>query len=466
MASFDFIQFNMTRKSSRKPYDKPSQSKSINESASSSKDASDTTQKVSSSKEKFPSLDQFDKLVNTVNELSVLVKSLKQNDNDTSVVQSGNSNVNPPDMGQCTNATVGMDIESMVNRNIESLRPVRPSVQVEIDNSVNRPSVTFEVDKTNVRPVNVSGEQSNVLAGTSSMLSGNVIQDNTGLQSVTVGNNPIPINATRDVGNGDLLNIQDSVNSHLSSLMGQDILCDAGNYTPNDLPIDIKVTDKLKSLIWSNQYIDLALLLDSDFIEEFVPNNKFELVGQLGESLMVAPKKAAKSIVNLGQWCSAFSVYIDVYCQKYPNELSAMFTYMNTIKKLAHRNGNYIMYDREFRFMRQRQNMPWNITHSGLWLECRDPLNALKPNRNQKNKSSSAGKPYQNNQGAKKSNHPTSYCFRFHTYGRCGRNSCNYKHYCYHPLCSNDEHPICRCPNANKQDSNSNSKQNSSNKAK
>ena len=229
-------------------------------------------------------------------------------------------------------------------------------------------------------------------------------------------------------GQSNAKSIQDSVNSHLSQLVGQDAFQAPGKYIPNDLPIDLKVTDKVKNMIWSNQYIDISILLDPSL--ECDNDSNFDVVGHFGEPLMVAPKKAKSTILNLGQWCSAFSVFMDVYCQKYPSELSALFTYMNTIKKLAHRSVNYIMYDQEFRYLRQTQNMPWNVTHSGLWLECRDPENSLKSQRNQKGRSFQNNKPSQSNQGGKKSNHPTTYCFRYHSYGKCGRPSCNFKHYC------------------------------------
>ena len=263
----------------------------------------------------------------------------------------------------------------------------------------------------------------------------------------------------RDTANGsqmqsevtpmNLNQINDSIANHLSNLMGpEDSFPKPGNYEPNDQPVDLKVSEKIRNMIWANQYIDLAVLLDPS-LEQNKPKQEF--MGQSGETITITPKKAARYINGLGQWCSAFTVFINIYCQKFPNELPMLFTYMNTIKKLAHRNGLYLVYDEEFRYMRQYQNLPWNITHSGLWLECRDHPNQSKNQKGGKQKFQNGFRNQSfDNGGGRKQTHPKGFCFRFHSFGKCGRTNCNYIHTCYNPLCKNQEHPIIRCPNGGK----------------
>ena len=262
---------------------------------------------------------------------------------------------------------------------------------------------------------------------------------------------PIPTAQQSQVNNGaplSLNQIDDTINAHLSDLINQDeSYPKPGNYTPTDLPVDLKVSDKSKNLIWSNQYIDLAVLLDPS-LEIHKPKN--ELLSQLGEELNLAPKKNARYITSLGQWCSAFTVYITVYCQKFPAQLPHLFTYMNTVKKLSHRNGAYLTYDEEFRYLRQSQPLQWNVTHPGLWMECRDNPNSSKGQKNGRDKKHNSNRFQNSDYNVKKQSHPTGYCFRYHTYGKCGRNGCGYKHFCYNQLCNNDEHPISRCPNSGK----------------
>ena len=472
-----------TRKSSKKPYDKAQQSTSKSQSKSSSADVvivnNDSPSII---KDTNPSMEQFDKLVNTVNELAVLVKSIKQID--TSVVNPNTGNATAT-VGQIPNTNDGLEVSDNISRNIAVLRQ-----NANNSSTVGQRSNTYGGTLSLVTGIeNTAASCSHDMTTHSDRVNTSVFQnDNIDRGSVNVTNsvnnpelhnvlpsnlndsslNPNQIGMSHQGVQGRSMSIQDSVNNHLTQIMGQDYAHSAGKYTPTDLPIDLKVTDKVKNMIWSNQYIDLSILLDPS-IEVDIENNhdKYDLVGQFGEPLMVTPRKANRTIFNLGQWCSAFSVFIDIYCKKYPSELSALFTYMNTIKRLSHRSGNYIMYDQEFRYLRQTQLMPWNVTHSGLWFECRDPLNSLKNNRNQKGRSATNTKPSQNNQGVKKSNHPTSYCFRFHNYGKCGRNSCNFKHFCYHPLCANAEHSIIRCPNATKSgDSNNSTKPAQTNKPK
>ena len=116
-------------------------------------------------------------------------------------------------------------------------------------------------------------------------------------------------------------------------------------------------------------------------------------------AISIAPNKATKKIAGLGQWCSAFMVYLTIYCKKYPEQLSDLTTYLSTIKLLSHRGGDYLTYDREFRLLRQTTNIPFSIIHSGLWLECRDANHQNKQTNNKSvNKQKSSFRPNRKNQ--------------------------------------------------------------------
>ena len=281
-----------------------------------------------------PSRQEFQQLSKTVNELTDLIKSLK---NDKSLNDS--------------------------NKNLQNVTDVVPSVNnITLDENTNAGSMATNTQVVD-HEIDVSRNDSSRL-DIRDLASGTQNQnDNSALQ---------------------FNQINDSIATHLSTLMGdEEAFPKPGNYTPTDQPVDMKVSEKIRNMIWSNQYIDLGVLLDPT-LEHNKP--KFEFVGQSGESVTIAPKKPARLINGLGQWCSAFTVFINIYCQKYPNELPMLFTYMNTIKKLSHRNGLYLTYDEEFRYMRQSQPLPWNITHSGLWLECRDNPNHSKNQKGGKNR--------------------------------------------------------------------------------
>ena len=99
-------------------------------------------------------------------------------------------------------------------------------------------------------------------------------------------------------------------------------------------PIDLQVSNKIKQQIWANEFVELSALIDIKNDE----TTSYHMVSE-GGTISIAPNKSAKKIAGLGQWCSAFMVYITIYCKKFPEELSDLTTYMATIKRLCHRGG-------------------------------------------------------------------------------------------------------------------------------
>ena len=255
------------------------------------------------------------------------------------------------------------------------------------------------------------------------------------------GDIPIEISMTQSV------NSQDNVgNSEVTAQVqravagGMDSLLNTGENIQVTLPgrpIDMKISNKIKQQIWANEYVDLDCLLD--FKQEH--NNEYHIVNKEG-GFAFEVSKPNKTIGNLGQWCSAFMVYLTIYCRKYPEQLSDLTTYLSTIKLLCHRGGDYLTYDKEFRILRQSTNIPFSVTHTTLWLECRDA-----PAQNKMNNSKSSGK--KNNFRPKtatnsKPDHPFGYCFKFHEHGNCTRQNCMYSHTCYNEGC-NLKHPVFKC---------------------
>ena len=352
-----------------------------------------------------PSIQQFLQLSQSVHELSDLVKSL-----------ANGPSINPNNGGHMSTSQSDKASNSRVNSS-----DLSNQTTVDSSSNVSRLRVTAN-----------SGHNS--LDNTAPLFSGEVIHDVSQPMHIDK-DQPVPVNTVDDV-----------LQSHIQSLVEQDFGHEApGNYEPLDQPLDLKVSDKIKSMIWANRYVDLSVLLDPAI--EGKKSSRYDFVGEVGEPVTLAPHKASRSINGLGQWCSAFSVFIVIYCQKYPSELSSLFTYMNTIKRLSHKNGDYLKYDEEFRYMRQSCPLKWNVTHSGLWVDCATSTN----NRSSKPKNKSGASNRSNNQNSfpqKKQLHPVGSCFRFHTYGKCDRPSCIFPHVCYNKLCHNAEHPISKCPYA------------------
>ena len=232
--------------------------------------------------------------------------------------------------------------------------------------------------------------------------------------------------------------VQDSINEYLQSFISAGT-GNSGeiNYLQPGRPIDLKINEKMRQKIWSNQYIDIASLLDPQVHSEI----GITIISDPGEPIKFAQTKSNIVISSLGQWCSAFEIFITIYCQKQPQALSPLMSYMNAVKTLCHKGGDYIAYDREFRYMKQSVNLSWDTIHTGLWLECRDSGKNSKNNSKPKNNNSDN---FRGKQANKSKQHPYGYCFRYHSFGKCGRSSCKFKHSCYE--CNDEVHPFTRCP--------------------
>ena len=398
-----------------RPYS--TRNKGKKKSSKSTDTVTNVSSEVSDSSKSPPTREEFLNLSKTVVELTDLIKTF--------------SNVIP----------------GLVNTNVTQNENVPCSSDLNPGDKVNEHGLVsndMEVnDSDQIRSQNQPREHS-ATAGVSN-LGLQLNQNDNGVPSLLI-NQFVPTQSSQmnQRSNGaplSLNQIDDTINSHLSSLINQEeTYAKPGNYIPTDLPVDLKVSDKSRNLIWSNQYIDLAVLLDPS-LEINKPKNDF--AGLLGDYLPSVPRKTTRYITSLGQWCSAFTVFITIYCQKYPSELPHLFTYMNTVKKLAHRNGSYLTYDEEFRYLKQSQPLQWNVTHTGLWMECRDNQ---KNQKNGKDKKQNSNKFQNSDYSVKKPSHPRGHCFRYHTHGKCDRNNCEYKHFCYNQLCNNDEHPFSKCP--------------------
>lgn len=292
----------------------------------------------------------------------------------------------------------------------------------------------------NVSSHNVSGQ--NVVSQNAgpvppvSMVVDNLINQNRPMEATATTD---MMNLNPNLGEENHTSVQSSINEYLQSFVsaGTNNTGETSYFQPGR-PVDLKINDKTRQKIWSDQYIDIASLLDPQVHSEI----GITIISDPGEPLKFAQTKSNKIISSLGQWCTAFEIFITIYCQKQPQALSPLMSYMNSIKTLCHKGGDYIAYDREFRYMKQTVNLSWDTIHTGLWLECRDSGKNSK--NNQKNKNNNSDNFRGKTQNSKTKQHPFGYCFRYHSFGKCGRSSCKFKHACYE--CSDEPHSFIRCP--------------------
>ena len=241
--------------------------------------------------------------------------------------------------------------------------------------------------------------------------------------------------------------INQLVEQHISNLMNtnqQTGLEGEDHFISAKRPIDSKISSKVKNQIWANEFVDLGTLLVPKVANTSIKQKRtFELISDKNDYVALKPTKETNVIQTIEQWSDAFLVYLSIYCEKYPEHLKSMTTYMNMIKILHNRKGDYIWYDQEFRYGRSLQGGGWAMD-SELWImACGNTTN---PNeaRTSPGLGGQLFRPSVKSGSSNKGRHPKGYCFRYHSKGDCNRSPCPFKHNCYTEGCG-AVHPVFKC---------------------
>ena len=232
--------------------------------------------------------------------------------------------------------------------------------------------------------------------------------------------------------------VQGSVASALHAITGMPLnntVCSTTESRPSSafnsmsIPIDSRVDPKLRAKIWSNEFFEFGLLLNSSPSEGRYSINVATPSGLSVPTLCLEPTQKAKSIPNIEVWTSAFQVFVGVYTVKYPSEAPSLMKYSEVVRDLAARGGDWRYYDNNFRYLRQQNavSMPWGETHWELWIRSQQFSAGNMQARGSKGPPSSTFI-------------PKGYCRKFHTGIPCA--GCSYKHQCFK---CNNTHPVTNC---------------------
>ena len=224
--------------------------------------------------------------------------------------------------------------------------------------------------------------------------------------------------------------LQSSVDTTQASLSGE-VQIPAQLFTSPSLPIDARVSEKIRSKIWNNEFFDFADLLSNPVFEDRYQLTLSNSSTQKFPALWVEPLSRAKKHMSIETWLSCLHNFVGVYTSRFPHEAPALMKYGEVVQDLAARGGNWKFYDENFRFLRQAQpaSFPWGVTHWELWMRAQHSVK-------QQTNAANPGRAKPQDRGT-----PKGYCFKFHKGMECIPN-CAYKHLCY--KCQGS-HPVSRC---------------------
>ena len=234
--------------------------------------------------------------------------------------------------------------------------------------------------------------------------------------------------------------VQGSIAAVLDNLTGGNSIVSKPKdiFVSSDIPIDMSVSDRLKTKIWAHEYVDFGLLLNSkkEHASFHLCLSKDATQSSPGQSLItLEPNQKSKHINSIDMWVSAYQIFVGVYTQKYPVEAPLLMKYGEVIRDLAARGYNWRYYDENFRYLRQKEPKAysWGSVHWELWIRSQPPRHTFSQINSVKKI-----------EGESKSSFrvPKGYCWKYHKGFRCVE--CNYKHSC--PLCQKD-HQMLKCNN-------------------
>ena len=119
--------------------------------------------------------------------------------------------------------------------------------------------------------------------------------------------------------------------------------------------------------IQSGEFFELSKLLPKN-LSEF--NEDDNLVLTLDNSLVRVSKKA-KTCTSIEQWTTAFTTYMSVFTQKFPQRFQELLQYLSLIRYAArvHKGLGWAIYDYKFRQKAgQNKTRVWSEIDQQLWL--------------------------------------------------------------------------------------------------
>ena len=103
-----------------------------------------------------------------------------------------------------------------------------------------------------------------------------------------------------------------------------------------NLPIDMSISDRLKTKIWCHEYVEFGLLLNNKkehtSFHLCVANDNASSTA--GSKITFEPNQKSKQTYSIDVFFTAFQIFVGVYTQKYPCEAPILMKYCDIIRDL------------------------------------------------------------------------------------------------------------------------------------
>jgi len=219
-----------------------------------------------------------------------------------------------------------------------------------------------------------------------------------------------------------------AVQQHANDLLG-------GNAVPFQQPISAPIPSQvpktLRKKIWRNKHIDLAQLLPSDPLAG-PHRGGFRFEVDQGGRFAVVPNQRPRSISSIDAWTSAFLRFVAIYAMRFPFETPALIKYMEIVRDLARKRPGpaFIMYDAQFRHLRESVQIPWDRIHMESWF-----MATLQPFPGLEQQSFRASRPRSTTRKSKAGRGSTpryhlNTCWPFNRGVGCNGPTCTHPHVC------------------------------------
>lgn len=138
-------------------------------------------------------------------------------------------------------------------------------------------------------------------------------------------------------------------------------------YMFQSLPLGASVPENIKRQIWANDFVKLGTLLPETMEKALKPKN---VVIENVHHPVLTLKDEDTTISSLDLWQTAFSIFMSVYLEKHHNAAAGMLKYMEVVREIHKKKGNWWFYDNKFRASKCQLQLGWGITHQELYVEA------------------------------------------------------------------------------------------------